>query len=298
MPETRVLVVAWDGADHRTVDAMIERGLLPNLARLREEGSSGPLRSLPGLGDDANWSSFATSVGPGVHGRFHHRQPVAGTYRTTDFGRERMTLPPFWQRISQAGRRVAALDVPKSPMGNDPRLRELANWMPHGADAGGLVSSPSALARDIARGYATGPFNCHRVIGPDEVADYAASVMKRLRLREKLALEWLNAGSWELFLVAFAESHCIGHHCWHVHDETHPQHDAAQRDAIGDPIADVYAAQDDVLGRLMRAAGADAGVLVFSPLGMGPNYSGNRYIDQVLRRIEGVEEPAPPRSRR
>jgi predicted AlkP superfamily phosphohydrolase/phosphomutase len=276
---------------------MLDRGQLPNLARLREGGSSGALRSLPGLGDDANWSSFATSVEPGVHGRFHHRQPVAGTYRTANFGREQMTLPPFWQRIAQTGLRVAALDLPKSPMGNDPHLRELADWMPHGADGGCPVSNPPAIARDAARRYAADAFSCHRIIEPGEVAGYAASVMKRLRLREQLALEWLNDESWDLFLVAFAESHCIGHHCWHVHDETHPQHDAAQRDTIGDPIAEVYAAQDKILGRLIESAGADARVIVFSPLGMGPNYSGDRYIDQVLRRIEGVEEP-PPRSRR
>jgi predicted AlkP superfamily phosphohydrolase/phosphomutase len=293
MGQASVLVVAWDGADRITVDTLIASGLLPNLAKLRARGSSGRLASLPGLADDASWSSLATTVGPGAHGRFHHLQPAAHSYRSVSVGRERMTTPSFWELLARAGHRVAALDIPKSPLGRDRNLRELANWMPHGEDPGGVVSNPSDVARRVARRHAgEAPFDCHRVVEPDEIASLASSVLKRLRRRAELALEWLAEEPWDLFLVAFAESHCIGHHCWHLHDADHPAHDSTLRDAIGDPIVDVYRAQDAALGALVDAAGPGATIVVFSPLGMGPNYSGDRFIDAILRRLEDRNDAA------
>ncbi|MBI3769074.1 MAG: alkaline phosphatase family protein [Deltaproteobacteria bacterium] len=293
MGEAKLLVVAWDGADRITVDTLIERGVLPNLAKLRARGGSGTLASLPGLADDASWSSIATTVEPGIHGRFHHLQPAPDSYRSMSVGRDRMTTPPFWELVARAGRRVAVLDIPKSLMGHDRNLRELANWMPHGEDPGGVVSSPFHLARRVAQRHAgEAPFDCHRLIEPGDVASFTSSVLKRLRLRAEIALEWLTEESWDLFLVAFAESHCIGHHCWHLHDADHPAHDPTLHDTIGDPVAEVYRAQDEALGELTDAAGPDATVVVFSPLGMGPNYSGDRFVDEILRRLDGRPDEA------
>jgi predicted AlkP superfamily phosphohydrolase/phosphomutase len=286
MGGTSVLCVGWDGADLSTIDSLIARGRLPNLARLRESGLGGSLDGLPGLADDAHWSSFATSQPPDVHGRFHHEQPASGRYYQSNFPRDAMSVAPFWEHLAAAGLRVAVLDAPKSPLGQNPNLRVVADWMPHGADGPAPVSTPSGLVEELNARYGPPPpLECHRVIAPGEEEDVASCIRARLELRTRAALDWLEGEDWDLFHVVFAESHCIGHHCWHVHDPSHPEHIEAQRDRIGDVVEDIYMHQDQALGQLIAAAGPQAAVVVFSPLGMGPNYNGDALVQPVLDRL-------------
>lgn len=286
MGSARVLCVGWDGADLETIDSLIERGRLPHLARLREAGIAGPLEALPGLADDAHWASFATSCTPDVHGRFHHEHPASDWYYQTNFPREQMTIPPFWEQLAAAGQQVAVLDVPKSPLGSHPALRVLADWMPHGEDGPDPVGTPSNLVDDLVARYgAAPPLDCHRVIAAGEEMAIASAVERRLDLRTRVALDWLEEQDWDLFQVVFAEDHCVGHHCWHVHDAGHPEHRADRRELLGDIVEEMYVSQDAALGRLIAAAGTEASVIVFSPLGMGPNYNGEAVVQPVLRRL-------------
>ncbi len=67
-PSPRVWIVGLDGADWDLLDPMIERGLLPTLARLRREGAWGRLRSEDPMLSPILWTSIATGRRPDVHG--------------------------------------------------------------------------------------------------------------------------------------------------------------------------------------------------------------------------------------
>ncbi|MEO0661228.1 MAG: alkaline phosphatase family protein, partial [Planctomycetota bacterium] len=56
----RVLVVGFDGADWRTTERLMDEGLLPNLAKLRESGSAGPLVSTEPAESAAGWAAINT----------------------------------------------------------------------------------------------------------------------------------------------------------------------------------------------------------------------------------------------
>lgn len=79
------------------------------------------------LGDDAAWASFATAVAPGRHGRFFWHIVDRGSYDWI-MSRERPPpIPPFWVALSDAGRRVAVIDVPKCPLTPGIRGRQLVD---------------------------------------------------------------------------------------------------------------------------------------------------------------------------
>lgn len=67
-PEGRVIILGFDGVDPNIVSAMFENGELPNLAKLREQGTFKPLRSSNPPQSPTAWSSFATCKDPGDHG--------------------------------------------------------------------------------------------------------------------------------------------------------------------------------------------------------------------------------------
>ncbi|MEZ4216477.1 MAG: tetratricopeptide repeat protein [Myxococcota bacterium] len=65
----RAVVIGIDGADWRIVDPLIEAGRMPNLAALRERGSSGPIRTLVDYPlSPVVWTSVVTGKTPAKHG--------------------------------------------------------------------------------------------------------------------------------------------------------------------------------------------------------------------------------------
>lgn len=66
--EGEVWILGLDGADWDILDPMIERGELPNLAKLRSEGAYGRLRSEEPLLSPMIWTSIATGKTPDQHG--------------------------------------------------------------------------------------------------------------------------------------------------------------------------------------------------------------------------------------
>ena len=288
MAKTRLVMIGWDGADGASVDDWLRQGALPNLEALRDGGARGQVESLPGLADDASWGSFATGTAPSTHGRFHHQQIVPGTYRIGNYRRDDMAGSPFWAQIGDAGQRVAILDVPKSPVARHLNGIQMVDWLPHGADGPQPLSWPPELASELSAGFRPREgFNCHQVRSDlSDFIELRTQIHENLGVRTELALNWLARERWDLFLAVFAESHCIGHHYWHLHDPLHPEHDQHAVAVLGDPMRDIHESLDASLGQILSACGPETTVIVFSLLGMGPNYMGGWLADAVLRRLD------------
>ena len=81
---SRVVLIAWDGADWRILDPLLDAGELPNLQALIDRGHKSVLRSTIPTHSWAAWPSFLTGVDPGDHGvydildRPRHTQAVPG----------------------------------------------------------------------------------------------------------------------------------------------------------------------------------------------------------------------------
>jgi len=61
----KVVILGFDGADARLVETWMDQGELPNLARLRSEGTYAPLEPTNPPQTPVSWSSFATGLNPG-----------------------------------------------------------------------------------------------------------------------------------------------------------------------------------------------------------------------------------------
>jgi predicted AlkP superfamily phosphohydrolase/phosphomutase len=77
----RVVVLGFDGADHRLVSQMIAEGKLPNLAKLAQEGSFSPLRPTIPAQTPVSWSTFSTGLSPGRTQIFDFLKRDPKTYR-------------------------------------------------------------------------------------------------------------------------------------------------------------------------------------------------------------------------
>ncbi|HET9767004.1 MAG TPA: alkaline phosphatase family protein [Thermoanaerobaculia bacterium] len=66
----KTVILGFDGADAKLTERWMNEGKLPNLARLRAEGTFAPLRSTIPSQTPVSWSTFATGLNPGRHGIF------------------------------------------------------------------------------------------------------------------------------------------------------------------------------------------------------------------------------------
>ena len=114
----KVIVVGLDGLEPSILERMLERGELPNFAKIRKTGSYARLRTTYPAQTPVAWSSFATGTNPGGHGIFDFICRDPQTY-LPDIALSRFekpknifTLPrvvnrrrgvPVWQRLGEAG---------------------------------------------------------------------------------------------------------------------------------------------------------------------------------------------------
>lgn len=66
----RLLVLGFDGMDPKIADELMKEGRLPNLERLRQQGSFSPLQTSIPPQSPVAWSNFITGKNPGGHGIF------------------------------------------------------------------------------------------------------------------------------------------------------------------------------------------------------------------------------------
>lgn len=288
MPSCRVLFVGLDSAEPALLERWTADGTLPVLRRLRDEGLLVPTRVPRGMGNGALWPSVFTGVNPGRHGRYFRNPIVPGRYEPGHFDPDRGFITrPFWEALSDAGCRVAILDMVVAPLSPVLHGIQIADWTTHDG-VGPPRSTPAELIREVIERFGSDPLHGNG----DVVRDAAAyrllrdQLVARVRAKTDCALHYLAQGPWDFFAVVYADPHDVGHQCWHLHDPSNPRHDPHLVRIMGDPLRDVYSALDQAIGRLLDAVDGEATILVFSGPGMGPPYSGNHLLEEILRRLD------------
>ncbi len=132
----QVVIVGLDGQDPELTDRFLAEGILPNFARLREQGSYVRLDTSYPAESPVAWSSFQTGCNPGRHKVFDFLVPgpksylpelcsakVTGSARTLSLGKYRIPLgkaaidlgrksQPFWKILGDHGISSSILRVP------------------------------------------------------------------------------------------------------------------------------------------------------------------------------------------
>jgi len=90
----KIVVLGFDGADAGLTRQYMDEGYLPNLAKLRDEGTFTPLGTTTPAQTPVSWSSFATGRNPGKNGIFDFLRRDLATYQP-DFAMYDLGTKPF-----------------------------------------------------------------------------------------------------------------------------------------------------------------------------------------------------------
>lgn len=287
-PAPRLILIAFDAADEGLIREWAAAGHLPAFRRLLDETAYGTCESPRGLFVGAVWPTLATAVSPATHARYCFRQLVPGTYEVRRIHARDIQARPFWQTLSDHGKRVAIVDLPKTSPVTGLNGIQIVDWALHDPDYKQIATWPESLAAEILARYGADPVgNCNPYAADgDGLAALRTSLLERIERKTTLILDLLARERWDFFAAAFGDSHCAGHQFWHVHDVAHAKHDPALRARFGDPVRDVYQALDAALARILAALPSDTDVLVIASHGFRPHYDLNFLLDEMLWRIE------------
>ncbi len=290
----KVVVLAVDAASPDLVREWAAAGILPTFQEMLRRGLSGSIEGVRGYYIGSTWPSLFTGLEPAGHGFHRIVQLRNGTY---DFFRpldepDGVLGTPFWRLASEAGQRVALLDVPLSRPESELNGIQVTEWGGHDS-VFGFQTTPPALASEVLD--LVGPYpippNCdeHRTTVED-FERFVAGLELAVDKKTTLTLDLLSREHWDLFVQVFTESHCVGHQCWHLHDPDHPSHDPQLRDVVGDPLQRIYGALDRAIGRVLQQVG-DATVLLVSAHGMSYYRGAGFLLPEILSRLGVTVRP-------
>ncbi|MCI0568157.1 MAG: alkaline phosphatase family protein [Acidobacteria bacterium] len=295
----KVVLIGLDGADWDFALPMIERGELPNLARLRREGAYGKIRTNNPPLSPLLWTTVATGKSPDTHGindflvldpRTGQLQPISSDFRK---------VKALWNIASDAGLTSEFVawwatwpaESIRGIMVSDRVSYSLFNFVEGGETAGG-ETFPEGYFKEIKE----------KLVGEQDItlgdlspmvhvtsAELAAAKRPESRRGEKgedleslatlirivastknyqaIALDLLNRQQPDLFAVYFQGIDEVNHRFAHLAPPRMPNIAKDRFNRYSGAVAGFYRLQDRMLGEILRAISPDSTVIVLSDHG-------------------------------
>ena len=276
----RALVIGLDGATFDLIRPLVEKGKLPNLARMQAEGMSTELRStiLP-LSPPA-WTTFLTGRNPGAHGIYDFAKRIDGQYTFAPTTSHDMRSKAIWNAIEAQGGSAIIVNVPLTyppasfkgfMLTGFPTPTERRDY-----------TYPAGLLQELEAEF--GSVNIHKpkVLykkGRErEITDETIAITKQQTAVTKYLMGRID---WSLTVTVYDATDVLGHYFWSYLDPGHPKYDPKMAPEVGKMVEDMHVSLDDAIGELASAVGPDTLKLVISDHGFGPVYYGV-YINNWL----------------
>jgi predicted AlkP superfamily phosphohydrolase/phosphomutase len=237
---SRVAVIGLDGVGLPLVRDLVERGLMPNFARLAAAGTLAPMRSSIPTISSVSWTGFMTGRNPGKHGVYGFTDVKPGTLTLffPNFGNVRAET--LWDVAGRHGKRSIVMNIP-----NTYPARELNGCLVSGFVAVNLeraVYPASLLPRLQAQGYRIDVDYLNADQRPEA---FFADLTTTLDARRRVYLDLLRGEPWDLFIGVITECDRLHHYFWSQYvDAAAPHHGR---------FLDFYRRLDEVIGELVEA---------------------------------------------
>ena len=294
----RILLVGLDAADWQIADPLIEKGRLPNLARLKRAGAWTHLRSLSPMLSPLLWTSIATGKGASEHGIIDYlvRDPLTG--KKVPISSRFRKAKAFWNIYTEAGRGVDVVgwwaswpaEKVRGHVVSDRVAYSLFGYSGRAEDTIGLVHPPDFLpaveALRVSESRITledlqrfAPFTAEdldasrRKLQGDPAQAYAdplnhlVRVLASTRTYHAAALKLLAGSRSDLLAVYYQGIDEVCHRFGQYIPPRLEWVDARLFEKYRDVVTRFYEYQDELLGELLRAAGPDTTVMIVSDHG-------------------------------
>lgn len=262
----RTVIFGVDGMTFRVLHPLIERGLLPNFAKLSNEGCEAILESkYPPLTPPA-WMSLSTGLKPAGHGVYDF-WTYDGTYdetqeywsnRKAHIVTHRKSGKAIWNILSEYGKKVLIVNVPTTYPPEPVDGIMVSGYTTPGSS--GDFTYPAAFKEELFRIVPDYQIDLEvayreKLNTAGKVESLAEAVLRMTEKRVKLLLHLLKEKPWDFCYVAFMGADRLQHPFWEQVSGLHPATNA------------YFVKLDDALGQILAQLEPEDSLFVVSDHG-------------------------------
>jgi len=274
----KILVLGFDGASPKLINEWIDE--LPVLRAFKEQGVFGQtIPPIPAQTPVA-WATFMTGKNPGNHGIFSFAMRKKGTYERKIIGPETLKSKTLWQILTEAAKKVAAINI---PMSDKEEVRGLV--IPGFLSRSEGIPHPNNVKEKIKRKFkiekVRGDLDTETLDGVEADPDlFFEKVNEITDEMAEISLYLLQEEKWDFFMPVFMGLDRIQHFFWKYIDPAHPRHEENKYSKF---VRDFYTRVDKITGDFLKSVDGDTLVIVVSDHGFCPVHTEvivNNYLEE------------------
>jgi predicted AlkP superfamily phosphohydrolase/phosphomutase len=288
------ILIGFDAFDRQAMERLLDKGDLPNLGRIVDEGFYAGLEPRPSDLQAFPWPAFLQGRSVTEYEWFSVKQWSGETMRIEVKDLERLPFGAFPDVLASRGYRVALVDVPfmtRPAEGFDGVC--LQGWQTH--DQFERYSYPKELWGEMRRRF--GPPRIAREVcapqSPDRLRALRKVVLETTDQFGEMCASLLEREPWDLFMAAFGTIHRVGHYLWDASRSADRPLDPTARAELAHAADDVHRRCDQALGRILESAPEGSRIVTFALHGMRPETGWPELFPRILGQIQGIGAPPP-----
>ena len=265
-------MIGIDGASWNVLDQLIEKGLMPNLKSIKENGVWGDLKSsIPPVTFPA-WRCYSTGLNPNQLNVYWWMNVNVRTKKFRVNNSYSFKGKDIWNIIGEYGKKSIVINMP----GTYPATKI------NGILISGPVSPefeksiyPSELISYLKnKNYKNFPVSKWS-IEREKVLNEVKEIHK---IQSEVALHFLKNEDWDFFHFTFFLNDPMMHHFWKYWDITHPLY---SENPFKSEVEEVWRGIDSYIGKFKETLGEDSILVLMSDHGM-TKLKSQIYINQYL----------------
>ena len=289
VPGKRVIFIGLDGADWSLLDGYVARGIMPTLARLAAEGTSGRLQTIHPPLSPLIWTTMMTGVSPLDHRILDFLRVNAASGQREPITSDERKAPAIWNMATAGGKKVGAFGFwatypAESVNGLMVSDRLFTFLFSEAAPPPGVVypAGMESWAREgLKRAQGDVGYEAVKAMLPSlDQAEYAealkvadpyshpVSAIRRIltetRVYDELARDWFAREKPDMMLVYLQGTDSIGHVFAPYAPPRQPSISEADYVRYKDVAERYFAAVDQLLARYVALAESTGSVLVLA----------------------------------
>ncbi|HYN37513.1 MAG TPA: alkaline phosphatase family protein, partial [Actinomycetota bacterium] len=253
---------------------------IPNITKLRENGTWGPLESIVPPITVPAWMCMMTSKDPGTLGIYGFRNRKDHTYDGLSFATSwAIKEPTVWDILSEAGKDSIIMSVPPSYPPKPLKGVQIGCFLTPNDEAD--YTYPKELKAELKENAGEYIFDV-RNFRTDNTQYIIDESYKMTEARFKNADYLLANKPWDFFMMVEMGPDRLNHGIWSFIDPNHPRHDP--NNPYKDSLREYYRYLDGKIGELLeKYSDEDTTILVVSDHGAKPMVGGlcfNEWLKQ------------------
>jgi len=287
-----LVMIGVDGGEWDVIEPLMEKGELPNLAKLINTGISGHLINPGPATSPSVWTTFATGHFPREHGILGHVYPYDESAAKQPVDSSLRLKPALWNLASDYGLKSTVIgyfvswpaETINGTIVSDRAFQGLRKAISPAEDAAAFEEVFAGLQGEEVRQEVLlryFPWGYRREQAVDEqdpnhlAAKQIIERVDRLLVNDEAtrrAVEVASISDVDLFIAYYRSPDISGHSFWKYWDGTdyEPKPDPGMKEKLGRALPESYRFVDQAVGELMERFGEQANYLIISDHGFRP----------------------------